>query len=47
LFKVGSKPASHIEALSKLKLADMELAMPQPYGEVMDYVKAKLAGVYE
>ena len=47
LFKVGSKPASHIEALSNLKLTDMALALPQPYGALVDYVKAKLAGVYE
>jgi len=47
LFKVGSKPASHIEALSNLKLEEMMSALPQPYGELVDYVKAKLAGVYE
>jgi energy-coupling factor transporter ATP-binding protein EcfA2 len=47
LFKVGSKPASHIEALSNLKLADIALALPQPYGEVVAHVRAKLAGVYE
>lgn len=47
LFKVGSKPASHIEALSKLNLADIAASLPQPYGELVDFVKAKLAEVYE
>jgi ABC-type cobalamin/Fe3+-siderophores transport system ATPase subunit len=47
LFKVGSKPASHIEALSKLKLTDIASLLPQSYRELVDSVKVKLAGVYE
>jgi putative ATP-dependent endonuclease of OLD family len=47
LFKVGSKPASHIQALSNLKLEDIAVVMPQPYGELVNYVKAKLAARYE
>ena len=47
LFKVGSKPASHIEALSKLDLKEIALALPQPYRELVDCVKVKLVGVYE
>lgn len=47
LFKVGSKPASHIEALSNLTLDGIASALPPPYGELVAYVKTKLAGVYE
>jgi putative ATP-dependent endonuclease of OLD family len=47
LFKVGSKPASHIQALSNLKLEDVAVALPQPYGELVNYVKNKLAVGYE
>jgi putative ATP-dependent endonuclease of OLD family len=47
LFKVGSKPASHIQALSNLKLEDIAVALPQPYGELVNYVKTKLAVGYE
>lgn len=47
LFKVGSKPASHIEALSNLTLETIASALPPPYGELIAYVKNKLAEVYE
>ena len=47
LFKVGSKPASHLEALSKLTLADISSALPAPYREIVHAVKVKLAEVYE
>lgn len=47
LFKVGSKPASHIEALSKLQLEGIASALPKPYEDLVSYVKAKLAEVYE
>lgn len=47
LFKVGSKPASHIQALSNLKLEDIAVALPQPYEELVNYVKTKLAVGYE
>lgn len=47
LFKVGSKPASHIEALSNLELAHLATNLPQSYRELVEYVRTKLAEVYE
>lgn len=47
LFKIGSKPAAHIEALSNLKLEEIVAAAPQPYGALAGYVKSKLLEVYE
>jgi len=47
LFKLGSKPASHIQALSNLTLESIAGALPQQYRELVNYVKAKLAAGYE
>jgi putative ATP-dependent endonuclease of OLD family len=47
LFKVGSKPSSHIQALSNLELKDIAEALPQTYRKLVDYVKAQLAVGYE
>ena len=47
LFKVGSKPASHLEALSNLELMDIALELPKPYQDLVESVKGKLAEVYE
>lgn len=47
LFKVGSKPAAHIEALSKLELDQIEAELPEEYRELIDYVAEKLEEVFE
>jgi predicted ATP-dependent endonuclease of OLD family len=47
LFKVGSKPAAHIEALSNLNLEQIEAELPEQYRELIAYVTAKLQEVFE
>lgn len=47
LFKVGSKPAAHIEGLSNLEIAAIESGLPEQYRELINYVAAKLKGVFE
>ena len=42
LFKIGSKPASHIEALSRLSQLDLEFLMPSSLERLADAVNAKL-----
>lgn len=47
LFKVGSKPASHIDALSKLSDVQLLVGIPPELGRLADTVKAKLAELPE
>lgn len=47
LFKLGSKPASHLAALSNLELSEIEASLPHSYKELVESAKTKLAGVYE
>lgn len=46
-FKLGSKPAAHIEALAKLSDADLLANMPKSLGRLADAVIAKLAELPE
>lgn len=46
-FKLGSKPASHIEALAKLSDADLLANMPGSLHRLADAVIARLAGLPE
>ena len=46
-FKLGSKPAAHIEALAKLSDADLLANMPESLGRLADAVIAKLAELPE
>lgn len=46
-FKLGSKPATHIEALAKLSDADLLANMPESLGRLADAVIAKLAELPE
>lgn len=46
-FKLGSKPAAHIEALTKLSDADILASMPESLGRLADAVIAKLAELPE
>jgi len=41
-FKLGSKPAAHIDALAKLSDAELLARMPKPLGRLADAVIAKL-----
>jgi len=47
LFKVGSKPAAHIEALSNLEIDEINSKLPEQYRELIDYVATKLQEVFE
>lgn len=47
LFKLGSKPAAHINALSKLTDAELLAAMPPSLERLADAVIAKLAELPE
>lgn len=47
LFKVGSKPAAHIEALSKMELLQIEANLPEQYRQLIVYVATKLKEVFE
>jgi predicted ATP-dependent endonuclease of OLD family len=47
LFKVGSKPAAHIEAISNLEIDEIESDLPEQYRELIDYVATQLQEVYE
>jgi predicted ATPase len=47
LFKLDSKPKSHIEALSKLTDAQLLAAMPNSLGRLVDFVIAKVEGLSE
>jgi ABC-type polar amino acid transport system ATPase subunit len=42
LFKLGSKPAAHIEAISQLSDADLVANMPEAFSRLADAVVAKL-----
>lgn len=46
-FKLGSKPAAHIEALAKLSDADLLANMPESLGRLAEAVTAKLAELPE
>jgi predicted ATP-dependent endonuclease of OLD family len=46
-FKLGSKPAAHIDALAKLSDADLLAKMPESLGRLADAVIAKLAELPE
>lgn len=46
-FKLGSKPAAHIDALAKLSDADLRKKMPKSLGRLADAVIAKLKGLPE
>lgn len=46
-FKLGSKPAAHIEALAKLSDADLLANIPESLGRLADAVIAKLAELPE
>lgn len=46
-FKLGSKPAAHIEALAKLNDADLLAKMPESLARLADAVIAKLAELSE
>lgn len=47
LFKVGSKPAAHIAALSKLNLAEIQANLPEQYRELIAGVATRLKEVFE
>ncbi len=47
LFKVGSKPAAHIEALSNLGIDEIESDLPEQYRELINYVAKLLEEVFE
>lgn len=47
LFKVGSKPAAHIEAFSKLELGEIKVNLADQYRELIAYVSSKLEEVFE
>ena len=46
-FKLGSKPAAHIDALANLSDADLLANIPESFGRLADAVIAKLAGLPE
>lgn len=46
-FKLGSKPASHIEALAQLSEADLLANMPESFRRLADAVIAKLEALPE
>lgn len=46
-FKLGSKPAAHIEALAKVSDADLLATMPESLGRLADAIIAKLAELPE
>lgn len=47
LFKVKSKPTTHMEALSNLSLDEVETDLPQEYRKLITYVSKKLEEVFE
>ncbi|MEZ4706580.1 MAG: AAA family ATPase [Caldilineaceae bacterium] len=47
LFKIGSKPAKHISALSKLELERISKHMPNSYRQLIARVRASLNEAYE
>ncbi|MNG20759.1 hypothetical protein D3C84_1050430 [compost metagenome] len=47
LFKLDSKPKSHIEALSKLTDEELAAAMPASLKRLADFVIARVAGLSE
>ena len=46
-FKLGSKPAAHIDALAKLSDGELLASMPKPLGRLADAVIAKLSELPE
>jgi hypothetical protein len=47
LFKIGSKPAEHISALSELELKKISEYMPESYKQLIASVRASLSELYE
>jgi len=47
LFKMGSKPAEHISALSKLELKEISDCMPESYKQLIASVRSSLDEAYE
>jgi putative ATP-dependent endonuclease of OLD family len=47
IFKMGSKPAAHLEALAQLDDAALSIDMPESIARLLDLVKAKLADLPE
>jgi len=47
LFKLGSKPAAHIDALARLDDFELDLLMPEPISRLLEMVKVKLADLPE
>jgi len=47
LFKVGSKPAAHISALSNLDLDDIARDLPEEYDLLIESIRKQLEEVYE
>lgn len=47
LFKLGSKPATHIGALAGIELVELDLNMPEAYRQLIDSVKSRMGGIYE
>lgn len=46
-FKLDSKPKSHIEAMSKLTTAELNVTMPPSLARLADYVKAQMEKLQE
>lgn len=47
LFKIGSKPAEHLQAMSELSEADLKATAPSTLNRLVEAVKTKLAGLPE
>lgn len=47
LFKLGSKPAEHLQALGQLTDAQLKATMPPAFTNLIAFVRAKLAGLPE
>ncbi len=47
LFKIGSKPAEHLQAMSELKETDLKASAPSTLNQLVEAVKAILVGLPE
>lgn len=47
LFKVGSKPAAHIQALSTLELGEVDASLPEQYRDLINHVGKQIQEVFE
>jgi putative ATP-dependent endonuclease of OLD family len=47
LFKIGSKPAEHLQAMSELTESDLKASTPSTLNRLIEAVKMKLAGLPE